>query len=510
MPSVKVARTTSTRAASRAARAKITESMKRTKVKKRRIGDDGRYDGSGTWVDSSTASTKISAPPPAAMSEKEKIANLETQLRDVQISMGTITTQLSFLVESAGKRVEAGGDHRSASHQASTHQRAVGNSYTASRSRSPRERDDGSPTTDDRAASHRHDRRRSPPSDDGPASPRHDRRRSPSTHREQCRQGRHDRRPDSTAYSPPRRTVRRSTTYNTHDHPIDSPRTMRQSADADGFVQTNLDRERYATQQSDGKNPFLLDPFVDPIIKPYTFLERAGCNTLKSKLDARESMACLEYINATHKLLQNSRAYDPEDREDIMAHLTMVTRDAKCRLWADVLKWSQEVWDGVERGDFGWDDKQLIHNLKLDLALANGHQGQGHSQGQGHGRSSNSNYQNGPQGANHNLCKEFNSARGCNKASHHQGQGGKVWHFCTYCDANRNGQFTHSVINCNNKFRDGGGNQNGGYHQYGGQYQQQGGQQQAYRQQQLPPQQQQSYQGYQQPPKNEAAGPSQR
>ena len=91
----------------------------------------------------------------------------------------------------------------------------------------------------------------------------------------------------------------------------------------------------------------------------------------------------MEYVNATLRLLQDKQAYDPDDKDHILDHLTDATRDAQYRDWPDVLRWSQSVWDNVETDPkFKWANDQQIQNKRFTQALVDGrdrrYQGRGY------------------------------------------------------------------------------------------------------------------------------------
>lgn len=81
---------------------------------------------------------------------------------------------------------------------------------------------------------------------------------------------------------------------------------------------------------------------------------------MRQKADARPSLSAIEYVDATLAVLANNRAYHPLDYEPIMSHLRRVTRDAIDWPWPAVRHWSQYIWDAVETGILGWEDKELI------------------------------------------------------------------------------------------------------------------------------------------------------
>ena len=99
------------------------------------------------------------------------------------------------------------------------------------------------------------------------------------------------------------------------------------------------------------------------------FVRREGAQTIKQKLDIRTSLSPMEYIHASLALVNDQRAYVQRDRDHILRHIQDVTHDCMERPWDVVRKWSQRVWDAVERKEFSWGDHQLIQNLRVSIAI---------------------------------------------------------------------------------------------------------------------------------------------
>ena len=213
-------------------------------------------------------------------------------------------------------------------------------------------------------------------------------------------------------------------------------------------MEEHLEQEDYRIPRSEGKAHFLSDIFVKELIpKPYMYADRLRGQTLKKKLENRES---LEYINAFMSMLRDKRVGPSAVRDLMFAHLHDVTQDALNRPWADVRLWSQRVFDAIERGDYRWGHVQEIQNERFRLALP---VLRGHSLGQANGTSTQGN-------AKEVLCVVFNSDKGCSavvtgykeKAYHMEGSI-KCAHICMYCMASASQRQPHSVTACYRKER---------------------------------------------------------
>ena len=225
-----------------------------------------------------------------------------------------------------------------------------------------------------------------------------------------------------------------------------------------GYVDEYLRRENYTEKVSEGKGILLSTLHGGlPIYKPYMFTKRAGCNTVKQKLDVRAKLGDLEYIQSTLRLLLEKKAYDPENRDDIIRHLVDVTGDAQTRSWPDVLAWSQSIWDKVEQEEgFQWDKYQLIQNERFTQAMVfnpappapqNKSSARGAPQATQPPAAAQAFDPYTVQGV---YCRDFNQDRGCRFNKHHTHNGTNFLHFCSHCWS-FNRRRNHSVAQCNTK-----------------------------------------------------------
>ena len=222
-------------------------------------------------------------------------------------------------------------------------------------------------------------------------------------------------------------------------------------------MEQHLENETYRVPRSEGKAHFLSDIHVKELIpKPYMYVERLSGQTLKKKLENRESVSALEYINAFISLLRDKRVPENKDNKFMFAHLHDVTRDAVRRPWREVRQWSQRVFDGVERGEFFWDDSQAIQNERFSLALGGSMTGGSYLSQPGACTSQEVN----GRACLEVICPEFNSDRGCSASisgvkdrAHHIVGGAKYAHICMYCMAAANQRQPHPVGGCYRKER---------------------------------------------------------
>lgn len=217
-------------------------------------------------------------------------------------------------------------------------------------------------------------------------------------------------------------------------------------------MEAYLKKEEYQKKQHEGKHELIgsiLDP--KPICKPYMYLIKDGYQTAKQKLDIRHKMLELEYINATLRLIQDKNAYDQGDKDHIIGHLVDVSRDAQYRDWDDVLRWSQSVWDNIEKDpEFKWENKQQIQNERFSQAIVGGHNKRNK---QGARNVEINDPSTDPYAMKGVVCRDFNSDRGCRYRAHHSHNGNNFLHVCGHC-WQQNKRLSHPYSGCQNRHRD--------------------------------------------------------
>ena len=225
------------------------------------------------------------------------------------------------------------------------------------------------------------------------------------------------------------------------DDRLPHPRRLHMEADRDGYVEKLLQEERFVTPHTEGKAQHMSDIFTECVIpKPYMYVEREGAQTLKQKLDNRTSLSPMEYVNAAIALVNDNRAYDGGDRGAILRHIQDVTHDIMERPWDVVRRWSQRVWDAVEKKHFTWGDDQHIQNLRASIAISGSNKTtQGNSNSEGKGSKSEV------------ICRMYNSRNGCRSRSHHDEANVRYLHICAFCDSLGRHCPGHNVLGCNNK-----------------------------------------------------------
>lgn len=206
------------------------------------------------------------------------------------------------------------------------------------------------------------------------------------------------------------------------------------------FLKREMDKDRFEYDNA-GKYLYGSDFSSHRVIhKPYMYLYREGVSTIKQKVEARQSMTVLEYIDATLALLADHRAYHRDDYIDIMDHLRKLTRDSLERQWHAVRRWSQYVWDSIEAGLFTWADRDIIQDERVRMCLTASSISTTPSY-------TNANTARKGHALQEVVCRPYNTRMGCNsKESHMDGQVYAL-HVCTYCDSIGR-SCAHSVREC--------------------------------------------------------------
>lgn len=256
----------------------------------------------------------------------------------------------------------------------------------------------------------------------------------------------------------------RSTSYGRHQ--VATPATLRSRHGRDGFVERELEREEYQLQSSSGKHgQFISDIYNTGLLaKPYMYWSNESANTLKQKLDVRNTINSYDYLDGFVGLLRDPRATVQDDLPHMLRHLQDVIRDTRDKSWGVVRKWSQGVFDAIEKGEYTWKDYQIIQNERFRTIGG----GPSSSSGGGGQPPSASGGGKSKQVRMEFPCREFNSARGCRSSNTHTDNGVTYLHCCTYCDSACKKRNPHSVIDCENKIRFHAGTERDDWRQPGG------------------------------------------
>ena len=205
----------------------------------------------------------------------------------------------------------------------------------------------------------------------------------------------------------------------------------------DDYVLDQLRREEFlAPRHEDGKG-FTNDIFNKVLApKPYMYLTRQGVNTIKKKLEVRESMSFKEYILAYIKMVRDPRAAQTQSVYYHLEHLQHLAEDALLRDWPAARSWSQNTLDEIEKGTYSWQDTYTIQMERLSHAINAARPTPQHH---------------GERAEREVACREFNGDRGCSHGGpnrHHSSGNIKHIHVCSYCMGQGAGRHPHSRLSC--------------------------------------------------------------
>lgn len=221
---------------------------------------------------------------------------------------------------------------------------------------------------------------------------------------------------------------------------IPPPAELRRMENREGAVDRLVAREDYRPSAAYGKTR---ETHESGIMKPYMYVDKEGCETAKQKLDVRHTLSPLEYINASLLLWNDPSAYDPEDSQPIIDHITEVSTDALVRPWSSVRRWSDFVWDSVDKGRCVWADTAFIRDARIRISYTNGAPSTSSSNGGNYGRGG-SGYHNDLTSV---ICRDFNNISGCKFSSSHDAGSLRYIHSCAFCDSVGR-RSSHSIQNC--------------------------------------------------------------
>ena len=188
-----------------------------------------------------------------------------------------------------------------------------------------------------------------------------------------------------------------------------------------GFVAEQLRREEFHIPRIDEGKSLVSDMFIkDMLPKPDMYLDRPGLNTIKKKLDVRDTMTFHEYLIATIKMIRDPRAEQQDSNDHLLEHLQQVVQDAASRDWPSVRRWSQSTFDAVELGSLGWEDRYGVQIERMRHAILATIRDPSHPTVN--------------TGDKRDIpCKDFNAPIGCSYPKSHSGHNVIFAHVCSAC-----------------------------------------------------------------------------
>ena len=203
------------------------------------------------------------------------------------------------------------------------------------------------------------------------------------------------------------------------------------------YVAHQLQQEDFTVPRSDHGKAMYPDIFVNNLApKPYMFIERPGVNTMKKKLELRDSLPFNEYMAAYLRMIRDPRADQEHLNEFHVEHLQQVCEDSMKRDWPMVRRWSQATLDDIEKGKYGWEDRHQIQWERLNHAVL---QVKHIPPTQ-------------PRQEQRDMCeipcRDFNSMMGCINNRSHLGRNVQFVHVCSLCIAQTGDRAHHSAVAC--------------------------------------------------------------
>lgn len=210
--------------------------------------------------------------------------------------------------------------------------------------------------------------------------------------------------------------------------PLPGPAALVAEQNREGALDSLMSRQNFKPSDNNGKRVSYGDCGMP---KPYMFLEREGLQTNRQKLDVRCAMTSDEYMYCALALLHEKDSHQPEDKNDILLHVFAVATDILTRPWPAVRRWTNYVWDSVEKGRCKWNDYLFIQDARVRLSYmtAPAHLGGGSGMGPRQGApGSGSEYKSV-------VCPDFNAPQGCAFSSTHDDGMIRYTHACAHCNA---------------------------------------------------------------------------
>ena len=198
------------------------------------------------------------------------------------------------------------------------------------------------------------------------------------------------------------------------------------------FVAEQLQREEFVVPRAEDGKVLTSDICAENLYpKPYMFLARTALNTIRKKRDARESMTFNEYLVSFLKMLRHPKTAPYFNHALLLEHLQQIVEDSLIREWSVVRRWSQAMFDKIEKGDHTWEDKSHTQLERIRYALL--------AQKSQH---------NDRQERREVPCRDFNSLTGCIHNGPHLGRHVNFIHVCSLCMSQTRDKMPHIVAGC--------------------------------------------------------------
>ena len=257
------------------------------------------------------------------------------------------------------------------------------------------------------------------------------------------------------------------------DTPPHRPKSARRHTETkQDFIDRHLEREAFQAPRTDGKAAFINDIYVNNMIaKPYMYVNKPSCPTLKKKLEARSKLTMVEYCYGLVSLMRDPRAGVEGIIDKLTLHLQQELADAQKRPWPQVMAWSQHVFDAIEKEEYTWHDDTQIHMDRVVMSLT----GPAYVDTDNNGRSGGTQAERESGKVERDLpCRDYNSHRGCRHRSDHVEGKLKLLHACAYCMRSVRESYPHPTVRCERRDRhmaegNGGQNTTSDYNNHNGQ-----------------------------------------
>ena len=219
-----------------------------------------------------------------------------------------------------------------------------------------------------------------------------------------------------------------------------------QQAERFAKYREELNREKHLFKKTRGKGAIISNPHVNKLMaKPFHFLERNGCETLKERAEIRSEMTYEEYVVAYLLMMAHQDTQDPETFRYMYSHLVDLARDRCVRSWPAIRAWSQRTFDRIEANTLKWQHVEAIRSERTLPSLSEPWAGAAQvppvkDKKKGTGGSSSTIDNNVP-------CVKYNKSE-CDFSQSHTEAGTSWDHVCSYCNMMFGASYPHPYSAC--------------------------------------------------------------
>ena len=217
---------------------------------------------------------------------------------------------------------------------------------------------------------------------------------------------------------------------------IPNPRQIREDPAARAYISHHADDAlpKFTATMGQGNYSAYDCRMRRQIPRPFMYVERDNIQSSRDRAAIRASMSYPEYLNAYLAMLRDHNAVDDRDRPFVLDHLFQVSQDVLSRPWHAVRRWSDTIFDKIDRCEIEWCDREAIHYDRIRISVS-------------------ATGTTDPEPCVEVMCPHYNNGSCAVKGDQHNEGTVRFVHMCAYCNSLTGSRFNHPAAHCNKRAR---------------------------------------------------------